>query len=214
MAFLKGLGKLVLIGIILLGLCLVWKANLRFGPGLLSSSAQQAPAMYAFHAKALVVRQLEHMPAPEMLLPTPQTLSNADVQLRLMKLRDAKSWLPAAYSLGESTPQGLRLRNGKMVVVALEEVGAPTMVSGDMQCRVRVRSRWEFPEEASEIYRVRDIVGLKLSKGLEPGQSSVATFTFLRRGWTWEFVRCEAPWIGKAGATASVPSPSFVDWLY
>jgi len=205
---LQGLKRLLLVGLGLGALFLGWQAFLHYGPGL-----QGGPPMYAFHAKALVRARLAFpRPAPPVLVPSPQAMSSADVQLRLMKWRDGKAWLPEALAHGEAVKEGLRLDGGELVLGEVRIVEAQPAEAGRSGCRVRVAVRWELPEELQELLRVREIVGLRLPKGPGPGQTGELTCVLARRGWRWELVSADSPWEGKLPVGAGRPKPW--SWLF
>ncbi|HWQ08981.1 MAG TPA: hypothetical protein VN436_07735 [Holophaga sp.] len=174
-------------------LWLGWRAFLRFGP-----KGPQAPAMYAFQAKGLVSRHMAFpRPAAPVLLPVPATMSSADVQLRLMKWWDGRHWLSEALAHGEPVKGGLRLRSGTLALVEVVHV-SPSVPKGDATvCQVRARVRWEAPAGLEELFRVREIVGLRAAKGLLPGQSAELVCTFTQKGWRWELTSVQAPWAGE-----------------
>jgi hypothetical protein len=206
--FFKGLLRLLCLGLGAGALYLGWLAFLRFGPGL-----QGGPPIYLFHAKALVRSRLAFpKPAPTILVPAPQTLSSADVQLRLMKWWDGRNWLPEARAHGESAKGGLRLHGGKLNLVEVVGVAPPPAKGGEPACRLRVKVRWDFPEDLQELLRVQEIVGLRFPKGPAPGQSAEMACTFVRKGWRWELVSLESTW-GEQVATGPARR-SLLDWLF
>jgi hypothetical protein len=194
--FLRGLGKLLLLCVALLALFLGWRAFLRWGPSLVNRGSTAPPAMFAFQAKVLL-KPLESIAPPEVLLPVPQHLSSPDMQLKLMKLRDDKNWLPAALALGELRKQGILLYSGSFVPEEILSVGPAQTQGSTTRCQVKIRARWVFPEILQELYRVRDLVGLKLPKTWLPGQSVVVTCTFMQRGWDWDLVAVDPELIGR-----------------
>jgi len=189
-AFLRGLGKWLLVCSVPVLLLLGWRAFLCWGPALLNRGSAPPPAMFTFQAKALI-KPLEATEPPEVLLPVPQHLSSQDMQLKLMKLRDDKNWLPQALALGEARKQGLLLYSGSVTIDEVLSVG-PAQHQGEVICcQVRLRVRWAFPEALQELYRVRELVGLKLPKTLLPGQSSIITCTLMQKQWNWELVNIQ-----------------------
>ena len=206
--FLKGLTKLILLGSVLGTLWLGWRAFLRFGPG-----GAQAPAMYLFHAKALVRHRLAFpRRAAPVFLPAPRSMSSADVQLRLMKWWDGKQWLPEALAHGEPGRGGLQLRAGELALVEVSGVSPVETRDGATVCSVRAKVRWDVPADLKEILRAREIVGLRFSRGLMPGQVAETTCRFARKGWKWELVSAESPWGGKLPLAAQSPGP--MDWIF
>lgn len=205
-AFLKGVFRLILAALALAALFAGWKAFLRYGPGA-------SQGMFRFHAMALV-RERASFPRPsaEILLPTPQTLSSADVQLRLMKWREGNRWMPEALARGEETKSGLRLRSGVLTLVDLARVGGAELKDGQTTCTMTCRVRWDLPEDLQELLRVREIVELRLPKGLGPGQTGEIICTFRRNGWRWELVTLTSPWGGNLDLKAQ-PKGRF-DWLF
>ncbi len=205
--FLRFLFRLVLIGLGLGALFLGWQALLRYGPGGAGS-----PAMYLFHAKALV-RQRGSFPRPAtVFLPAPSSMSSADVQLRLMKWWDGKRWLPEALAHGEAVKGGLRLRAGALELMEVMAVTPAEAEEGVVTCAVRVKVTWAFPENLQELLRVKEIVALRFPKGLAPGQTTEIPCRFRRPGWRWELVSAESPWGGKLPVVPENPSP--LDWLF
>jgi len=207
---LKKLGKLFLICAVPVALFLAWRAFLRWGPGIMNRSSAPA-AMFTFHAKALL-KPLESLDPPAVLLPIPAKLSSADAQLRLMKLRDDRNWLPAALELGEPTKQGLQLKAGSLVVEDVISVG-PMERGGEAQyCKVQLRMRWMLPEALNEIYRVREILGLRMANDLLPGQSRIVTCRFFLHDGLWEFVSIDPKLPGRDRIP---PRPAGIaGWIY
>lgn len=205
-AFLKGVFRLVLIGLALAALFVGWRAVLHYGPGA-------SQGLFWFHAKALV-RERASFPRPsaEILLPTPRTLSSADVQLRLMKWREGNRWMPEALARGEEAKNGLRLRAGVLSLVELTQVGAAEVKDGQTTCVVKCRVRWDLPEDLQELLRVKEIVELRLPKGLGPGQTGEIACTFRRDGWRWELVSITSPWGGDLDLKAQ--PKGWFDWLF
>lgn len=198
--FFIGLG----LGVLFLG----WRAFLHYGPG-----GARSPGMYLFHAKALVRHRMAFpRPVAPVFLPSPQSMSNADVQLRLMKWWDGKHWLPEALAHGESVKDGLQLHVGELTLVDVTSVTPPDAKNGVTTCAVRVKVRWDFPEDLQELQRVKEIVALRFAKGPAPGQVVEMTCTFTRKGWRWELVSAESPWGGKLPVTGQ--SPGLMDWLF
>ena len=193
---LKKLFKVILICAIPVVLFLMWRAFLRWGPGIVNRSSAP-PAMFAFHAKALL-KPLESLDPPEVILPVPARLSNADGQLRLMKLRDERNWLPSALALGEPTKQGLRLKAGVLVVEEVVSVSPLQPEKDLLKCTVQLRMRWMLPDSLNELYRVRDIAGLKVSTNLLPGQSRMVTCVFVQREGLWELVSTDPELPGRS----------------
>ena len=210
-AFLKGLGKLLLVCAALVALFAGWRAFLRWGPSLGNRGSATPPALFAFHAKALL-RPLESIDPPEVLLPTPQRLSSQDMQLKLMKLRDDRNWLAQALALGEPRKQGLQLHSGGLVVEEILSVGPAQLQGASQRCQVRIRVRWAFPEALQELYRVRELVDLKLPKDFLPGQSTLVTCTFVQRGWNWELIQIEPALSAKT--TLPPRSGGIGGWFY
>ena len=170
-----------------------WRAFLRYGP-----KGPQAPAMYAFQAKALVGRNMAFpRPAAPVLLPAPPNMSSADVQLRLMKWWDGKHWLPEALANGEPVKGGLRLRAGSLVLAQITQVSPAASRNGITFCSVRARVRWDVPASLQELFRVREIVALRFARGLLPGQEAELVCTFTLKGWRWELASAQAPWAGE-----------------
>jgi hypothetical protein len=171
-----------------------WRAFLRFGPGNVGDGKA---AMFQFQAKALIHHRLDFpKPGVEMFLPAPVSMSSADVQLRLMNWWDGKNWLPAALALGSPVKSGLHLHSGELELTGVASVG-PLETQNELGlCKVRARVRWNAPEELREILRVKEIVGLRLPKGLQPGQSGDLLCSFAQDGWRWRLVSAESPWGG------------------
>lgn len=206
--FLRGLFRLVLLGSALGALWLGWRALLLHGPGRAPSSA-----MYLFHAKALVRHRLAFpRPAAPILLPVPARMSSADVQLRLMKWWDGRQWLPEALAHGEPVKGGLLLQAGELGLVAVTHVSPAEVRGGLATCTARAKVRWEVPAASQEILRVREIVGLRLPKGLLPGQAAEMTCTFARRGLRWELTSAEFPWAGRLPLAKRSLDP--IDWIF
>jgi len=189
-AFLVGLGKLILAAAILAALYGGWRGFLRWGPAWVNRDNPAPPAMFTFHAKALL-KPLGTLAPPEILLPVPQPLSSQDMQLKLMKWRDSKSWLPLALALGEQKKEGLVLNSGQLVLEEVIAVGPAVKQNGVSRCLVKLRVRWQFPDALHELYRVREHVDLKLPKSFLPGQPIEMVCTFQQRGWGWELVKLE-----------------------
>jgi hypothetical protein len=209
-AFLKGLAKLVLVCAGLVALFVGWRAFLRWGPPVVNRGSVP-PAMFTFHAKALL-RPLETIDSPEVLLPLPQHLSSQDMQLKLMKLRDDRNWLPQALALGEPRKHGLLLHSGTMTVEEVLSVGSAQLQGASQRCQVRIRVRWVFPEALQELYRVRELVDLRMPKDFLPGQSTIVTCTFVQRDWTWELATIEPALSAKVAMPAR--QGGIAEWLY
>ncbi len=206
-ALLKGLVRLALIGLGFAALFMGWRAFLHYGPG----RTQQA--MFWFHAKALVHERASFpRPAVEVLLPVPRSMSSADVQLRLMKWREGNRWMPEALSRGEESKGGLRLRSGELRLVDITRVGPAEIQEGATVCTVSCRVRWDFPQELQEMLRVKEIVELRLPKGLGPGQTGEVACTFKQVGWRWELSSVDSPWGGKLDLKAE--PRGWFDWLF
>lgn len=169
--------------------------------------------MYLFHAKALVRHRAGFpRPAAAVFLPVPQSMSSADVQLRLMNWWDGKRWLPEALAHGESIKGGLQLNAGELELVDVTGVSPPETKEGATTCTVRVKVRWTFPEDLQEVLRVKEILALRFTKGLAPGQAGEMTCAFTRKRWRWELVSAVSPWGGKLSVPP--PSPGPLDWLF
>ena len=205
---LKGLVRLLFLGLGVGILFVGWRAILHYGPG-----GARSPAMYLFHAKALVRHRMAfpRSVAP-VFLPTPQSMSSADVQLRLMKWWDGTHWLSEALAQGESVPGGLLLKAGELTLVDVIRVTPPVSKAGVTTSVVRVKVRWDFPETLQELRRVKEIVALRFTKGLAPGQVAELNCTFIRSGWRWELVAAESPWGGKWPVTGQ--SQSLLEYLF
>jgi hypothetical protein len=210
MFLLKKLFKLLLICALPVVLFLGWRAFLQWGPGIVNRGSAP-PAMFAFHAKALL-KPLESLEPPEVTLPVPAHLSNADAQLRLMKLRDEHNWLPSALALGEPTKQGLRLKAGAVVVEEAVSVGPLQLDKEGPRCDVQLRMRWVLPESLNEIYRVRDILDLKLPANLLPGQSRMVSCRFVQRKGLWELVSLDPELTGRSRIAAH--PAGIMGWLF
>jgi hypothetical protein len=192
------------LGLILLG----WRAFLHLGP-----RGERPPAMYLFHAKALIHHRLAFpRPASQVYLPAPQSMSSADVQLRLMKWWDGKHWLPEALAHGEAAKGGLQLHAGELTLVEVTGVSPAETKDGITTCVVRARVRWDVPPNLQELIRVREIVALRFPKGPLPGQIAEMTCAFTRKGWAWELVSAESPWGGRLPASAQSPDP--MRWIF
>jgi len=160
--------------------------------------------MYGFHARGLVRSRLGFpRPAPTLLLPVPQHMSSADVQLRLMKWWDGKEWLPEALTMGRVMKGGLQLSSGELVLGDLIELAG----EAEGRCRIRIGVRWELPEELQELYRVREIVALRMPKGPAPGQTAEFACAFVREGWRWEVSSAQSPWGERLNAKATRRGP-------
>jgi hypothetical protein len=184
-----------------------WRAFLRYGPG------NTGPAMFQFHAKALLRRaEVFPRPVPDILLPIPQPMSSADVQLRLMKWWDGKNWLPSALAHGVPGRTGLRLHSGEVMLVTIKRVDPLEIKDNETLCKVRCQVRWNLPEELQELFRVREIVGLHLPGTLGPGQGAETTCVFSRHGWQWELVSAESPWGGKLKESPRIKG--WMDWVF
>jgi hypothetical protein len=169
--------------------------------------------MYVFHARALVRHRLAlPRPAPPVLLPVPQSMSSADVQLRLMKWWDGKTWLPEALARGEAGQGGLQLRAGELTLAEVTNVSPLNTKEGVTTCTVRTKVRWDFPDELQELQRVKEIVALRFAKGIMPGQVAEMTCTFTQKGWHWELVSVEPPWGERLPVRTQ--SPNLMDWIF
>lgn len=209
--FIRGFLRLLFIGLGLAALSLGWRAFLHYGPGL--QGGARAPAMYLFHAKALIRQRMAFPRAvAPVLLPAPQRMSSAEVQLRLMQWWDGQHWLPEALAHGESVKGGLQLHAGELTLVDVTRVTRTEIRDGVTTCAVRAKVRWDFPENLRELHRVREIVDLRFVKGLTPGQVTEMTCTFTRKGWRWELVSAESPWGGKLAVLGQ--SRSLLDCLF
>jgi hypothetical protein len=86
---------------------------------------------------------------------------------------------------------------GELTLMGITSVG-PSEIKNELTiCKVRAQVRWNVPEELQELFRVKEIVGLHLPKGLEPGQSGEAVCVFIRQGWFWKLNSAESSWGGK-----------------
>ena len=150
--------------------------------------------------------------AAPVFLPAPRSMSSADVQLRLMKWWDGKQWLPEALAHGEPGRGGLQLHAGELALVEVTGVSPVETRDGATVCSVRAKVRWDVPADLKEILRAREIVGLRFSRGLMPGQAAETTCRFARKGWKWELVSAESPWGGKLPLAAQSPGP--MDWIF
>jgi hypothetical protein len=190
-----------------------WRACLRYGPGWRGGPA--APALFPFHAEALVKQRLAFpWPVEDAVLPVPATMSSADVQLRLMKWWDGKQWLPEALAHGEREKGGLRLHAGELVLAEVAGVGAPEVKDGVTRCTVRLRVRWDVPEALQELFRVKEIVGLRMPRGLVPGQAEAWTCVLVRRGWDWTPLQAETKRGAKLAGLDKVARHRPLDWLW
>lgn len=201
--------RLILLG---LGVCAVfigWRALLHYGP----QGSETKSALFSYHAKALVhFRVPLPRPATDLVLPVPHPMSSADVQLRLMKWREGEAWLPTALACGTPGKGGLHLRAGELDLVDIVKVSPVRMENGQRLCQVTCTVRWALPEDLQELLRVKDIVELKLPKGLGPGQSGRIVCTFAQQGWQWELASAESPW---GGTLEPMPrARTWADWLF
>lgn len=210
-SLLRGLLRAVVLILLSAALFVGWRAFLRFGPQWQESGKQ---GMYTFHAKLLLRQRLDFpRPAAEATLPVPPApMTSADVQLRLMEWWDGKSWSPAALAQGEPTKQALKLRTGQLVLVGVSRVSPVETAGGEALCRIRADVRWDVPEGLQELVRVKEIVQLRLPKGLAPGQTVPITCVFARRGWRWELVSAQSPWGGELKVPAR-PRRA-VEWFF
>ncbi len=213
--FLRFVWRLAFLCLIIGAVFLGWRALLRYGPGFQSKSKTAAPAMFQFHVAFIARHRFGFpRPAPEVLMPAPQAMSSADVQLKLMNWWDGKTWLPAALANGDPARGGLRLRPGSLELLEVAGVGPIETQGSDARCQVRLKVRWDFPAGLEEVRRVQEIVGLRLPKGIRPGQSAILTCLFVRHGWLWDLVSAESPWGGKLSRLPQEQVWKQVDWLY
>ncbi len=207
--FLRGLRRLILV-VLCVGLLFAgWRAFLRFGPRWMGGGQS---AMLPFHAKLLVTQRLglPHS-AAEVVIPAPQSMSSADVQLRLMKWWDGKNWLPEALARGGAGKGGLHLRAGELTLVDITRVGTAEIQKDQVVCQVRFKVRWDFPKDLQEMLRVKDIVNLRMPKGPAPGQGTEVTCTFIEHGWQWIPAPVESPWGGKWERKVDKP---WMEWIF
>ncbi len=181
----KRLLKWGLVVAVLLGWKLVWV----FGPviaGKANGSGSAAPALFKVHAKVLLKATLGYPRQLEATIPVPESGSNASAQLQLMKFWDGKNWGPEALKVGRVEGRALKVPAGKLIFTDVVEVTPARDYNGPVMCQVDYRARWEFDEAARDLFAHRQLINLRLPKGLggsTPGQEISKQVTLERVAW-------------------------------
>ncbi len=169
------------------GLPLAWKAVLLEGPGLLIPSSGAPPAMFRFHAQGLVKGALGYPRPVEGTLPAPALGSSHAAQLALMGWWEGRGWSSKALAQGRVEGRDLKVRLGSLGLLGVTEVSPSRDYNGPRLCQADYRVRWELPEAERELYRVRELVGLRLPAGLRmPGQELAKQVTLERTALGWK----------------------------
>lgn len=186
-------------------LALVWKGVLLLGPGLALRGEGAPPALFRFHAKGLILAELEYPRDLEATIPAPPTGSNQAAQLQLMGWWDGKVWTQKGLAKGRTGGRDLRVRLGHLSIAEVQEVTPARDYNGITLCQVDYRVRWDLPDSEAELFRLQPLVGLRPPAGLPlrmPGQMLVQQVTLERVPWGWKVqdstkVRGHAPGLGR-----------------
>ncbi len=168
---------------------LLWKLAWVYGPGIAGQAngkGSTAPALFKVHAKVLLKATLGYPRQLEATIPPPETGSNASAQLQLMKFWDGKNWGPEALRVGRVEGRALKVPAGKLVFSDVVEVTPARDYNGPVMCQVDYRARWEFDESARDLFTHRQLINLRLPKGLgtgSPGQELTKQVTLERAAW-------------------------------
>ncbi|MBL0210002.1 MAG: hypothetical protein IPQ13_03665 [Holophagaceae bacterium] len=209
--------KLGLLAAALLG----WKCFWIQGPRIAGSAtgkAAAAPAIFRVHAKILLRASLGYPRQVEAAIPAPEPGSNASAQLQLMKFWDGKNWGPEALRIGHVEGRALKVPAGQLVFVDVLGVSPAKDAEGATRCQVDYRVRWDFDEAARDLFAQRQLINLRLPKGLgsnTPGQELSKQVTLERVAWwgpQW-ILQDAAQW---QAAEAGRPSEglAWLPWLF
>jgi hypothetical protein len=171
------------------GVALLWKGTLLLGPNLFFRGEAAPPALFRFHAKGLILAELEYPRDLEATLPAPPAGSNQAAQLQLMGWWDGKVWTEKALAKGRGAGRDLRVRLGHLSIAEVQEVTPARGYNGVTLCQVDYRVRWDLPDSEAELFRLQPLVGLRLPVGLPlrmPGQLLVQQVTLERVSWGWK----------------------------
>ncbi|MBI4913509.1 MAG: hypothetical protein HY823_12285 [Acidobacteria bacterium] len=152
-------------------LALVWKAVWRFGPRVLG----QAGVVFPVHARLLVQLGVPYPRSVRAILPAPAPGSSAEAQLRLMDFWDGKTWTSKALAEGRRAGKDLGVACGRLVLKGGVSASPPREENGVQRATLTYRVRWVPPPESDDLWRARQIVGLRLPRvpGIpSPGQES------------------------------------------
>ena len=175
--------------LLLLVILACWKAGWRFAPGLMAPSGTPSPALFPRQAKLILSAGLEYPHPLEATVPSPAPGSNAEIQLKLMGLRDGAGWTMRALQSGRVAGKDLKVRAGALELISIATIGPRIAADGVDTCKVGYRVRWELPDADREIWGVKQLVDLRPPKGLDvssPGQEAGRQTLLAWRGWRWE----------------------------
>lgn len=181
----KRLLKWGLLAAALLGWKFFWIQGPRIA-GSATGKASAAPAMFKVHAKILLKSSLGYPRQVEATIPAPESGSNASAQLQLMKFWDGRNWGPEALLMGHVEGRSLKIPAGRLIFVDVLGVSPAVGSSGVERCQVEYRARWDFDEAARDLFAKRQLINLRLPKGLAsstPGQELSKQVTLERVAW-------------------------------
>ncbi len=168
---------------------LAWKLAWVVGPRWAGSATGQgtaAPALFRFHARMILKSTLGYPRQLDATIPAPAQGSNASAQLQLMKFWDGKNWGPEALKTGHVEGKSLKIPAGKLVFVDVVEVTPARDYNGPVMCQVDYRVRWEFDEASRGLFQHRQLIDLRMPRGLTiggPGQELSKQVTLERQSW-------------------------------
>ncbi len=206
---------------LVIAMLLGWKLIWIYGPRIVGSGTGKggaAPAIFKVHAKILLKSSLGYPRALEATIPPPEAGSNTSAQLQLMKFWDGKNWGPEALRLGHVEGRSLKIPAGQLVFVDVVDVTPARDYNGPVMCQVDYRVRWDFDETARDLFAKRQLINLRLPKGLgssTPGQELAKQVTLERVAWwgsQW-VLQDAAQW---QAAEAGRPSDglAWLPWLF
>ena len=174
---------------LLVTLPVLWFSTLRFGPALAAlGHVEPAPAVFAFHARGLVLAQRGYPRQLEAFLAAPAPGSNEDAQLRLMGFWTGKEWSPKARSYGRVEGRAIKLLAGRLELVEVTGVTPARDYNGPQLSQVDYRVRWAYAGELDEFTRVKGLVPYQLPRNLgipKPGGEATRQVTLELKGLGW-----------------------------
>jgi len=206
---------------LLIAVLVGWKLVWIYGPRIVGSATGKesaAPAVFKFHAKVLLKSNLGYPRQVEATIPAPEAGSNASAQLQLMRFWDGKNWGPEALRIGHVEGRSFKVPAGQLVFVDVLDVTPARDYNGPVMCQVDYRVRWDFDETARDLFAKRQLINLRLPKGLgssTPGQELSKQVTLERVAWwgpQW-ILQDAAQW---QAAEAGRPSEglAWLPWLF